>query len=58
MPERRPVTRETVGARVALKVGPRQVGLVADNVVTLAQAPCETGSVGWCGACRPDGDGR
>ena len=47
MLEKREITRETLGALLALRVRPDQPGLVADNAVTLAEAPFETGSRVW-----------
>jgi diamine N-acetyltransferase len=47
MLEKRAITRDTLGALLALRVRPDQPGLVADNAVTLAEAPFETGSRVW-----------
>jgi diamine N-acetyltransferase len=47
MLEKREVTRETVAALIDLKVREDQPGLVADNVMTLAEAPYETGARVW-----------
>lgn len=47
MLERREVTRETVHDLIKLVVREDQQGLVTPNVVTLAEAPFETGARVW-----------
>lgn len=47
MLERRTVTRSNLNALLAIRVRENQSGLVADNAVTLAQAPYEPGSCVW-----------
>lgn len=47
MLERRAIDPETVGLLVGLAVGPGQDGLVAENAVTLAEAPTVPGSRVW-----------
>lgn len=47
MLEKREITRDTLRALVDLRVRPDQSDLAADNVITLAQAPYETGARVW-----------
>lgn len=47
MLERRVIDRDNVGALIALRVRADQCDLVADNAVTLAEAPFETGARVW-----------
>jgi diamine N-acetyltransferase len=44
LPMLRPVRREDVRKLAAMEIAPDQVGFVAPNVMTLAQAPYETGA--------------